>query len=76
MTFEDLKLMRKGVHRMTKQDFRDSLKRSIDANEEYADGCWCLFMDSPMWYMTSRNPEIRGEDLLQTVMNKAREDDE
>lgn len=51
----DLELLREGRFRMTKQQFRNALKRSIGATKDYADGCWIPFQDSPLDYILSRS---------------------
>jgi hypothetical protein len=60
--------LRKGSFKITRQKFRNALKRSIGANKEYADGCWGSFLDSPLHYICSRSSDKQGEELIRVCM--------
>lgn len=59
----------RGVARMTKRQFCESLKRSIGATEDYADGCWVAFQDNPAAYLANRNPQTQSLGLLRDVLS-------
>ena len=63
-----LHILRRGAQKMTKQQFRNALKRSIGADKEYAAGAWIQFQDSPMHYLCSRNPQEQAMELVKIMM--------
>lgn len=60
--------LRDGAGRMTRQQFRNSLKRSIGATKDYADGCWRSFQDNPAAFLAHRNPQTQSHDLLRVML--------
>ncbi len=69
--FEKMIMVRKGSLEMSKQQFRNCLKR-IGATKDYADGCWNNFQDSPMHYMASRTPLYQGKVLFDKCLELGR----
>ena len=63
-----LRVLRDGSFEMTRQQFRNALKRSIGASKDYADGCWVPFQDSPMHYICSRTDEAQSLELVRLCM--------
>lgn len=57
-------LFKAGFYCITKQKFRNALKRSIGANKDYADGCWIAFQNSPMFYVLSRTDKAQTNELI------------
>jgi len=70
--FSKMLIVRKGSLEMSKQQFRNCLKRSIGANKYYADLCWKDFQDSPMHYMASRTPLYQGKVLFDKCLKLGR----
>jgi hypothetical protein len=66
--------LRDGAARMTKQEFRNCLKRSIGADKDYADGCRRHFQDNPAAYLASRTPQVQSEELLRKMFEICREE--
>lgn len=60
--------LRDGAARMTRQQFRDSLKRSIGATKDYADANWVSFQNNPAAFLAHRNPQSQSEDLLNVIL--------
>lgn len=73
MTFEDLKRLQRGIHRMNRQDFDKVLAETIGATRDYTQYVWKLFQDNPIGYMTSRNPERQGQALFEMAWEKGKE---
>lgn len=72
ITIEDVRTLKLGVDDMTLQQFRNALKRSIGANKDYADGCWIPFMNDPLGYLATRNPQKQSEELIRVALKNAR----
>jgi hypothetical protein len=68
MKLEDLKQFVRGANRMTRQQFRNVLRKSIGAWKDYADGCFISFKDNPAGYVTTRNPDTQGRCLIERCM--------
>lgn len=59
---------RHGALKMTRQQFRNALKRSIGATKDYADGCWKHFQDAPLHYICSRSNVEQKLELIKLCM--------
>jgi hypothetical protein len=68
MKLEDLKQFIHGSNRMTRQQFRNVLRKSIGASKDYADGCLNSFRDNPAGYVITRNPDVQGRYLIERCM--------
>lgn len=64
--------LRDGGFAMTRQKFRNCLKRSIGANKEYADGCWADFQDAPIHYICSRSNLEQKYELIRTMLGESK----
>jgi len=60
--------LRDGAARMSRQQFRNSLNRSIGATKDYADGCWVSFQNNPAAFLAHRNPQTQSHDLLRVIL--------
>jgi len=60
--------LRDGAFRVTKQRFRNALKRSIGATPDYADPLWRHFQDSPLHYICSRTDRAQQLELVKACM--------
>lgn len=65
---ETFERFRNGAFAMTRQRFRNALKRSIGASKHYADGCWNNFQDSPLHYICSRSDQKQKLELIALCM--------
>jgi hypothetical protein len=63
-----LQQLRCGIGKITMQQFRDALKRSINANKDYADKCWDMFQKTPMYYICARHPLTEGIELVELLL--------
>lgn len=70
MTFEDMKRLRRGVCRITFEEFCEVLRKSIGATPSYAIGVWAEFQNYPIQYMDNRQPQIQGEMLFNLAWEK------
>lgn len=68
--------LRDGAARMTRQQFRNCLKRSIGAGKDYADNCRRHFQDNPAAYLASRTPQTQSTELLRVILKITRQDNE
>lgn len=73
MTFDDLKRLRTGTHRINRRDFDEVLSLTIGATRDYTEFVWIKFQDDPLGYMTSRNPSIQGQALFELAWKKGAE---
>jgi len=60
--------LRDGAARMTRQQFRNCLKRSIGANKDYADGVRVSFQNNPAAFLAHRNPQTQSQELLRVIL--------
>lgn len=60
-----------GSCRVTQQDFRDALSRSILASAQYADENYIPFRDNPLGYLTTRNPSAQSPELIKLIIEKS-----
>lgn len=60
--------LRDGAARMSRQQFRNSLNRSIGATKEYADANWVSFQNNPAAFLAHRNPKTQSHDLLRVIL--------
>lgn len=68
--------LRNGAARMTKQEFRNCLKRAIRANKEYADGVRVHFQDNPAAFLAHRSPQSQSVELLKVILEITKNDGE
>lgn len=66
--------LRDGAARMTRQQFRNCLKRSIGADKGYADNCRRHFQDNPAAYLASRTPQTQSIELLRVIFRITRQE--
>ncbi len=64
--------LRHGSFEMSRQQFRNALKRSIGACSQYADGCWNHFRDAPVHYICSRTDREQKLELIRVCMKLER----
>lgn len=64
----DLHRLRNGSFKMTRQQFRNCLKRSIGATKGYSDGCWKHFQDAPLHYICSRSHKEQQLELVRVCL--------
>src|ERR1019366_9073798 len=67
--------LRDGAARMTRQQFRNCLKRSIGSNKDYADGVWIPFQDNPAAFLAHRTPQSQSRELLRVILEITQADD-
>ena len=60
--------LRDGAARMTRQQFRNCLKRSIGADKDYADGVRASFQNNPAAFLAHRNPQTQSQELLRVIL--------
>lgn len=60
--------LRDGAARMTRQQFRNCLKRAIGADKDYADGVWISFQNNPAAFLAHRNPQSQSEEVLRVIL--------
>jgi hypothetical protein len=53
---------------MTKEQFRECLKRSINADADYADGVINHFRDNPAAFLAHRSPQTQSTELLRVLL--------
>ena len=70
---EQLQRLQRGIHRMTRQQFRNALRRSLRADKSYADGCWIPFQDNPLGYLCTRRPQVQAEELIRVALRLGKE---
>lgn len=68
--------LRDGAARMTRQQFRNSLNRSIGATKDYADANWVSFQNNPAAFLAHRNPQTQSHDLLRVILEITRQQNE
>ncbi len=61
--------LQSGAAKMSREQFRASLRLSIGASKEYADGVYITFKDSPSSYLASRNPQSQSLDLIRIILD-------
>lgn len=66
--------LRNGAARMTKQQFRDCLKRAIDADADYSDNVRVQFQNNPAAFLAHRNPQSQSEELLAVLLDITKDD--
>ncbi|HEY3379728.1 MAG TPA: hypothetical protein VGL77_19815 [Armatimonadota bacterium] len=72
LLLDRLNTLRRGIDLMTRQQFRNALKRSIGADKDYADGCWIAFVNYPLGYLTTRNPSRQAVELIRVALKLAK----
>jgi hypothetical protein len=72
-TLSSLHEIRNGSFKVTRQMFRNSLKRSIGATKDYADGCCRHFQDSPLHYICSRSHTDQQLELVRLCLKLSKE---
>lgn len=60
--------LRDGAARMTRQQFRNCLKRAIGADKSYSDQIIVHFRDNPAAFLAHRNPQSQSEELLKVIL--------
>jgi hypothetical protein len=65
--------LRAGAFRVTKQRFRNALRRSIGATPDYADPLWRHFQDSPLHYICSRTDQAQQLELVRVCLALGKE---
>ena len=60
--------LRDGAARMTRQQFRNCLKRAIGADADYADNVWISFENNPAAFLAHRNPESQSIELIRVIL--------
>jgi hypothetical protein len=68
--------LRDGAARMTRQQFRNCLKRSIGAGKDYADGVWISFENNPAAFLAHRQPQSQSHELLRVLLEITKEPNE
>jgi hypothetical protein len=65
---ETLFQFQRGLYRMTRQQFRNCLRRSIGATMDYADECWVPFQNNSVGYICSRTHLAQQLELIKVCM--------
>ena len=60
--------LRDGAARMTRQQFRNALTRSIGSTKDYSDNVRPNFQDNPAAFLAHRNPQSQSEELLRVIL--------
>ena len=60
--------LRNGAARMTRQQFRNALKKAIGADKDYADNVRVHFQNNPAAFLAHRQPQSQSTELLKVVL--------